>query len=178
MENWKDIPGFEGIYQASDLGNIRTCLGKVTHTDRHGVRHWKQREIRQKNIGGGYGVSLWKDGIQYYFLVARLVATTFLDNNINTSLTVNHMDGNRKNNNIENLEWLSLADNIRHGFENGLYPQKAVCLIDNYGNSLHFRSMSEASRFLGRQNQYVSDTIKKCKNVRSVNGEEYHPLLI
>ena len=42
-EMWKDIPNYEGIYQASTFGRIRTCEGKTTYTKRHGIRHWKQR---------------------------------------------------------------------------------------------------------------------------------------
>ena len=75
----------------------------------------------KRKQGIGYRVDLWKDGKPKTFLVARLVATTFLEDLIDTDMTVNHKDGNRLNNNIENLEWLSRADNIRYGFQNGQY---------------------------------------------------------
>ena len=71
----------------------------------------------------GYRVDLWKNGKPKCFLVARLVATTFLEDLIDTDMTVNHKNGNRLDNRVENLEWLSRADNIRYGFENGQYPQ-------------------------------------------------------
>lgn len=66
---------------------------------------------------------MWKNGKHKTMLLHRLIATTFLENFINTSMTVNHKNGNRLDNRIENLEWLSRADNIRYGFENGQYPQ-------------------------------------------------------
>ena len=99
MENeiWKDIPNYSG-YQASNLGRIRT-YNKVTYTKMHGERHWKDRILSfkpstssRKNInqGMGYRVDLWKDGKPKTLLVARLVATTFLENLIDTKMTVNH----------------------------------------------------------------------------------------
>lgn len=49
MEDWKDIPGYEGIYQASNEGRIRSAPDKTTYTERHGVRHWKSRILKQKD---------------------------------------------------------------------------------------------------------------------------------
>jgi hypothetical protein len=129
-EIWKDIPNYNG-YQASNTGKIRTH-NKVTYTKRHGERHWKDRILkfkpsnptRKSKQGVGYRVTLWKDGKPKDFLVARLIATTFLENLIETKMTVNHKDGNRLNNNVENLEWLSLGDNIRYGFQYNQYPYK------------------------------------------------------
>lgn len=99
MENeiWKDIPNYPG-YQASNLGRIRT-YNKVTYTKMHGERHWKDRILKFKPYtttnqrskqGMGYRVSLWKNGKEKTLLVARLVATTFLENLIDTKMTVNH----------------------------------------------------------------------------------------
>lgn len=63
METWKDVVGYEGIYEVSDAGKIRTKLGKTTHTEKHGIRTWKQRELKLKTDKLGYKrVSLFKDG--------------------------------------------------------------------------------------------------------------------
>lgn len=93
-EIWKDIPKYEG-YQASNLGRIRTH-NKITYTKKHGVRHWKDRILKYKSVNSntGYRVDLWINGEPKTFLVARLVATTFLEDLIETSMTVNHK--NRK----------------------------------------------------------------------------------
>lgn len=175
MEEWKDIPGYEGLYQASSEGQIRSTEGKTTSNARYSKRVWKSRVLKGRgdNRATGKRVSLWKDGKEKDFLVARLVATTFLGDPPD-GYTVNHIDGNRMNNAVCNLEWLTLADNIRHGFDTGLYAksQKIVRLSD--GNKiLVFPSMSGASRFLGRNERYVSECHSKGRNAISANGVSY-----
>lgn len=169
-EIWKDIPDYEGIYQASTFGRIRTCEGKTTYTKRHGIRHWKQRVLKPKGetYATGYRVSLWKNGKKKDLLVARLVGATFLGK---SNLTINHIDGNRFNNHIENLEWCTLSDNIRKGFETGLYrTQKKVIIIDkSTGKEYVFRSMSLASRFMKKCEQYISN----CKKRNKYENENY-----
>lgn len=175
MEEWRDIPGYEGLYQASSKGQIRTVEGKTTFTARHGERHWKSRIMKGRgdNYATGKRVGLWKDGKCKEFLVSRLVALTFLGTPPD-KYTVNHIDGNRMNNAIDNLEWLSRADNIRHGFETGLYSstQNKVLLI-NEQTMIEFPSMSEASRFLNRANGYVSDCVARNKDAISSDGKIY-----
>ena len=162
MEKWKDIPDYEGIYQASNLGRIRTSPGKITHTKKHGDRHWESRilKTRGKQVSG-YRVALWKEGNLKDWLIARLVAMTWCDG-YSEELTVNHINGDRFDNRVENLEWLTLKENIRHGFRTGLYPQTKVKLTNiSNGEIIEFVSMSAASRFLGRSSGYLSNLIKK-----------------
>ena len=175
QEIWKDIPNYEGIYQASNFGNIRTSEGKTTYTLHHGERHWKSRVLKGKgnNYKTGKRVSLWKDGKCKDWLVARLVAITFLGEP-KENLTVNHIDGNRMNNRIDNLEWLSVGDNLRHGFENGLFPRNKVTLIKDDIEIQSFCSMSECSKFLDRSHGYVSNCyIKNYQYVFSKQGDKY-----
>lgn len=183
-EIWKDIPGYEG-YQASSLGRIRT-YNKITYTNMHGLRHWKNRILKFKpstssrdNIkqGTGYRVSLWKNGKSKDFLVARLIATTFLENFIDTKMTVNHKNGNRLDNRIENLEWLSLSDNIRYGFENGQYKQHKTMLFNEKEKHI-FRSKSIACKFLGKNSNYITNCLKKHKKAISKKGIEYEIKII
>lgn len=166
MEIWKDIPGYEGIYQASSLGNVRTCEGKTTGNKRYGVRHWKSRILKGRgdNIRTGKRVSLWKDGNRKDHLVARLVAVTFYGEPAD-GYTVNHKDGNRLNNNVENLEWLSLADNIRHGFENGLYHHQKHIVVTDADVDFEFRAYAQLDAFLGRSQGYTSNNLRKGKDV-------------
>lgn len=165
-EIWKDIPNYEGIYQASNFGRVRTVEGKTTVDSRHGIRHWKSRVLkgRGNNPITGRRVSLWKDGKPKDFLVARLVAMTFLGVPP-VGFTVNHIDGNRFNNRLDNLEWLSLKDNIRHGFNTGLYDniQKPVA-VSVEGKTIKFNSMSQLDIYLKRGRGYTSSRIKKGKD--------------
>lgn len=174
MEVWKDIPGYEGIYQASTLGNIRTVEGKTTSNKRFATRCWKSRVLKSKgyNAKTGKRVSLWRDGKAKDWLVARLVATTFLGCPPD-GFTVNHKDGNRFNNTIENLEWLSLADNIRHGFSTGLYHNQISVTLKNGTEEINFKSMSKCDAFLGRHCGYTSEKMKLGKPITDARGNLY-----
>lgn len=174
MEVWKDIPGYEGLYQASTLGDIRSVEGKITSSKRCAVRRWKSRILKGRgdNPNTGKRVCLWKDGKVKEWLVARLVATTFLGNPPE-GYTVNHKDGNRMNNNLENLEWLSLADNIRHGFSTGLYPTKHITLSRN-GQKYEFESMAKCDVFLGRKRGYTSNSLRERYTVYDIKGNKYY----
>jgi hypothetical protein len=175
-EIWKDIPGYEGLYQASSLGRIKTVEGKVTSNRRYSKRVWKSRIMKGRgdNYSTGRRVSLWKDGKVKDFLVARLVAITFLGEPLQ-GYTVNHKDGDRMNNQIDNLEWLSRGDNIRHAFDNGLYSAAIkiyVTCTDGYRNN--FRSLSEFDRYIGRRVGYTSNALKQNRKVTDVDGRVYH----
>ena len=162
-EIWKDIEGYEGLYQVSNTGFVRTHINKTTFTALHGKRKWKQRILKGRGKNKvGYRVSLWKEGKVKDYKISRLVTLAFLKNPKNKKLTVNHIDGNKYNNNIKNLEWLTLTDNIRHGFENNLYPQINVNLVSN-DEILSFTSLKKASIFIGKNHGFLSCAIKRNK---------------
>lgn len=179
-EIWKEIPGYEGIYEASSLGRIRSAAGKTTSNARYAIRVWQSRVLKQKRPISAKRrdarVSLWKNGKPRDHLVARLVASAFLGAPI-PGMTVNHINGNYEDNRPENLEWLPLADNIKKGFETGLFDSIStpVDLTDEFGNlTIHFSSMSQASRFLGRNDSYVSSALARGRRrVRSSGGTAY-----
>ena len=161
-ETWKDIPNYEGLYEVSDKGRVRSKEGKVTYTERHGVRKWKSRVLKEKNKNAReVRVDLWKDGKPKGFLVHQLVGFAFLSNP-NKYKSINHLDGNPRNNNVENLEWCSDYLNINHAFDNRLIKTgKRTALISIKSGDIHnFRSISKAAEFLGRSSKYL----KKYKN--------------
>jgi len=166
MEQWKPILGYEGIYEASNYGNIRSVDGKTTISSLHGVVHWKQRVLKQhyarrkKSEPLDARITLWRDGEPHYYLVSRIVAMTWCEG-YSEGMTVNHIDGNPKNNHADNLEWVSLADNIRHWYKTGLYNNcmKPVTIEVN-GKKLSFPSMAAASRYLGRSKFYIQGRIR------------------
>ena len=103
-EVWKPIPGYEGLYEASSLGRIRS-LDKVVRSARsRSGKRTRRGRILQTSVSnkGREHLTLWKDGHAKTMLVHRLVAAAFLGP---SSLTVNHRDENPLNNSVENLEW-------------------------------------------------------------------------
>lgn len=181
MENWKDIPGYIGLYQASDCGRIRTCAGKTTSNTRYAKRVWRQRIMKQKYHTTRYGrtdarVSLWKDGKCKTHLVARLVARTWCDGYL-PEMTVNHIDGDTTNNHANNLEWLSRADNIRHAFARGLTSIEHSITLRCGDLQCRYRSLAEASRAIGRNAGYISGRMKYNKQITGHDGREYVAIL-
>lgn len=178
MEEWKAIPGYEGLYEASNLGRIRTVDGRPTN--RNGfVWHWKGKVLKPKiNKRHGKGkleavVCLSVDGCRKTFTVARLVALAWCDG-YQDGFTVNHIDGDTMNNIPSNLEWMSNADNIRHGFQTGQYSTAIPCvLLSENGEKRKFISMGEANRFLGRGGTYLWKCIKHNRQIVSASGERY-----
>lgn len=176
-EIWKSIPGYEGIYEASSFGRIRTDANKITFTERHGIRHWKQRimktkkEQRVRSSSIDERVELWINGKHKTKLVSRLVAETFVPNLENKS-QVNHIDGNSMNNHIENLEWSTPTENMRHAFKNNLInTSNPIILLNKENMKFHyFNSKAEASRFLGKNHGYISWNIKR--NIFEINDYE------
>lgn len=161
MEIWKDIPNYEGLYQASNLGNIRSLMFQCNLT---GKKYNREKVLKQKvDKYKNKRVELWKNGEHKTWLVHRLIGITFLGTPAE-KMTINHKDGNRLNNNIENLEWLTLTDNILHGFRNDLFPQTHILLTNKKTNeTIEKRSMSEASKAMNMNVGYISGKLKKGK---------------
>ena len=105
-------------------------------------------------------VCLWKDGKEKTYLVARLVAMAWC-HGYREGLTVDHIDGNPENNRASNLEWVSLADNIRRGFENGLFSTAHPVAVEIDGEIRKYRSKAAASRALGYTSGYLSHKLRR-----------------
>lgn len=139
QEIWKDIKGYEGLYQISNFGNV---YSKITN-----------KKLKPfANEKGYLRVELRKNKSRKNFKVHRLVAIMFISNP-NGYNEVNHIDGNKQNNKIENLEWCSHKCNMIHAVKNNLVTPpksntKKVNLYDKKGNFIRsFKSIHEASRF-------------------------------
>lgn len=118
-EIWKDIIGYAGYYQASNLGRIRSLNRKVKHY-RGGILNRKGIILKQGLDVYGYPqVLLSKNGKSKNHKVHRLVLSAFKAN-IRNKPTINHKDGIKKNNNINNLEWATRSENQLHAYKKGL----------------------------------------------------------
>lgn len=168
-EIWKDIPNYEGYYQVSNLGKVKSLLFQ---NNVYKKKYKREKILKQKlDKFRNYRVELWKDGKHKTLLVARLVATTFLDNLINTDMTVNHKNGNRLDNRIENLEWTTREENIKLAFEDDLMKFQKPCILFNDHKEIHCRSLEEANRKIGRKHNYVAKCIKTNRLIKSIDNE-------
>jgi hypothetical protein len=120
MEIWKDIEGFEGLYQVSNYGKV--CSLNHTKKDKRGrAVHYKGKMMKpQPNSKGYLRVLLKKNGKQHHLFVHRLVALHFVVNpSPNEYSVVNHLDSNYLNNNSDNLEWTTIRGNMHHAIQKG-----------------------------------------------------------
>lgn len=174
-EFYRPIVGYEGIYEVSNYGNVRTSKDKITHSELHGERHWKQRVLKQKTDKSGYKrVTLWKDKKPKDYLVHRLVAMQFIPQRANHNL-INHIDCNPANNKVSNLEWVNYSENLEHAYDHELNPEHTSIVLVNKETKEpnYFNSLAKASRFLGRNSGYMSGVIKK-KNIKEIDGYEIY----
>ena len=105
-EIWKDVKGYEGRYMVSNKGNVLSLKYHNSNTEK--------QLVKNRNNTGYLNVSLCKDGVIDFIGVHRLVALHFIPNdNPEVKTQVNHIDTNRENNCVENLEWISPSDNLK-----------------------------------------------------------------
>ena len=149
-EVWKDIPGYEGLYQVSNLGRVKS-LERVTARERLLIA--KERILQPAERKGYLLVAIGARGERKTYSVHRLVAQAFIPNTENKR-TVNHKDGNKHNNAVSNLEWNTDAENMRHAISTGLMKHqknnKTSTPVAQYDKEMNliavYPSMQEAAR--------------------------------
>ena len=176
-EIWKDIPEFQGYFQASNTGKIRTVARNVWNGK--GYYKLKSHEMTYRLSEKGYVViDVCFNNKKLYRQVHRLVAEAFIPNPENKP-QINHKDGNKQNNNVENLEWCTNAENQIHAYKLGLNkhsdksgrPKKSVGLyLDDGSLYKKFNSIAETSRYL----QCSADVIKHRCNSDSKKNKRIH----
>ena len=152
-EVWKDIKGYEGKYQVSNLGQVKSLDVIIEYTNKYGNKSkqlHKGKIISQHDNGYGYmSVMLWKDNKSKNFYIHRLVAEAFIPNPYNLS-QVNHIDENKQNNSIDNLEWCDVKYNNNYGTKN---KRSVETLLNNGKNSYYVKQYSVEGVYI---NQYRS----------------------
>lgn len=180
-EIYKDIRGYEGYYQVSNFGNVRSLDREVIRSDGKYNFH-RGKILKLSDNGSGYLVAqLCKDAVVRGFLVHRLVASEFIPNAENLPV-VNHKDGNTKNNKIDNLEWGTQSYNIIHGLS--LHPRitDRTNLMKAISKEVYcpetnttYRSITEASYILKVSADYIHSAMlwRGEKVSTATNGEKY-----
>lgn len=175
MENkeeiWKDVIGHEGKYMVSSIGRIKSLKLRTIHRER----------IMVNGIGTrGYPeIKLWGyNGKRKGFSIHRLVAIAFIPNELNLAC-VNHIDGNKMNNRVENLEWCTYQENTIHGFRSGLISSKKSAMtkhvnlgkrIKNYDTGEIYSSLQDCISKLKLHKTYISSMLTGYKkNTRNIH---------
>lgn len=154
-EIWKDIPGFEGIYQASNIGQIKSLERIRNGGGSISKCRIKERILKpRKNKVGYLHLMICNNGKRSTHSIHRLVAIAFLPNYLNKP-TVNHKNGNKLDNRVENLEWATFSENTNHGFENGLNKRGELHFLTNLTKSdvLEIRRLSS----IGEKQRVIGD---------------------
>lgn len=131
IELWKDIENFNGLYQISNFGNVKSMPKMVIFSNGR-KRHYDELILKLRKDGKGYNfVTLYKKDFNIQVRVHRLVAEAFIINH-NNSPCVNHKNGIRTDNNIENLEWCTHSENTLDGIKRGTInnPSKKISIED------------------------------------------------
>ena len=152
-EIWKEITGYEGSFEVSNLGNFRS-KNRITSYRNTGFRNYPGKSLKTETIIKGYQrIVLMKDGIKKRYMCHRLVAQTFIPNPNNKPF-VNHINGNPKDNRVENLEWCTQEENEQHSvkilgktMKGKTFPKKIKCIE----TGIEFKSMNYCIKVLGNK---------------------------
>ncbi len=165
-EIWKEITGYEGYFEVSNLGNFRS-KDRIIKYKSSGFRLYPGKLLKTETIVEGYQrIVLMKNAIRKRYMCHRLVAQEFIPNPKNKPY-INHINGNKADNRAINLEWVTQSENELHSYrvlgnsvKGKTFPKKVIA-INTKGESLIFSSMSQAIKFL---NKGCIEGIKKAIN--------------
>ena len=183
-EIWKDIKGYEGIYQISNFGRVWSLERRVNTWN--GYKTIEEKEIKPSVCTNGYiKVVLYKDNTRKNFLLHRLVAEHFLER-VKGKEQVNHKDENKANNRADNLEWCTPKENVNYGDslrKRAETQRRTGCQLNNIATSkrvwcneygIAFASIRDAGRTLGIDHSSIS---KVCKGkLKSIKGLTFNYL--
>lgn len=168
-EEWRDVAGYEGLYQISNFGRVKSL-------PRNGATN-KPKILRPNIKKTGYiHYVLRKNNAPKTFSAHRLVANAFISNPNNLP-QVNHINGDKANNSVDNLEWCTQLENIRHRSEvlnvHGGCPRKKVYCVEL---NREFKSINEAAKFCGISGTGIREVCNGIgsKGERRVTANGYH----
>ena len=174
-EIWKDVKGYEGLYQVSNFGRVKRLsyqlIGRTIGEKKEYIREFPERVMKATICANGYyRVTLSKDGKLYYKHIHRIVAETFIPNP-DSLPCINHKDENRTNNNVDNLEWCSYSYNNSYGNARDKFSKsysrnhsRAVEMLSLSGGKIReFSSVKEAAIFVGGTSTSIDRAITRTR---------------
>lgn len=170
MEVWKSIPNYEGFYEVSSYGRVRRVDSVVkTGIKYNDTKVWRGRVLKQNRKRNGYfTVDLCKDNIIKTITVHKLVATAFLPKPENAN-QVNHINCDKADNRVENLEWCSAEENRAHAKANHLYCNKHCVAVECLQTHQVFSSSYTAAEWVNETKYQNAKQIKNmAAKIRSV----------
>ena len=155
---WKPIKGYEGLYEVSNTGLVRSCINNIS----------RRKRILKHHIKNGYlAINLYDKKCKHYY-IHRLVAEHFIDNPLNLKY-VNHIDCDKHNNKVENLEWCTQKQNIEHSILNGLQHRRFKTIVDG----VEYETMKDASKKAFYKNYNIVSLLHyKLGNEFTYNGKQ------
>lgn len=169
-EIWKDIQGYEGFYQISNLGNVKS-LERVVDKGNGILQHRKERIMnKRESVDGYYVAKLNVNKKSKSIAIHILVARHFIDNP-NNYPEVNHKDCNRKNNQVDNLEWCTHQQNVEHSKQLGHYKTKSGCDNPNYKNDALKTKYKNNPTLAKINNSRPREQNGRCVKIRMINND-------
>jgi hypothetical protein len=184
VEEWKDIKGYEGRYMISNFGRVKSSQRTLVVNGRN-VRISEKIRALNVNTSGYFQVGLYKKCKEESWRVHRLVAIHFIDNPAGVNV-VNHIDSNKLNNHVSNLEWCTVADNVHHTIKVGRRKirrphtqeekeslrkaaQRPYVLFDDNGNIYkQFESATHVGSFLNKSVKQIYHLNER--GIRKIQG--------
>lgn len=120
VEKWKDIKDYKGLYQVSNLGRVRSVDHYASNGKTQILYRGKVKKLQPNKRNNYLSVILSKKDKEKRVYIHRLVAEAFIKK-VDGKNEVNHIDGNKHNNTVENLEWVTSQENKEHAYKLGLY---------------------------------------------------------
>lgn len=167
---WRPVKNYEGIYEINNLGVVKSLSRKKYCGHKNSKPQLtKEKYLKNKIDRLGYvRVKLSKDGKSSLKYVHRILALSFIDNPKNKK-EINHIDGNKQNNNLNNLEWTTRSKNMKHAFELGLHKAKKG--EENNKAKLTKNEVKEIRR-LYKKGEYTQTRLGEMFDVSSANINE------